>query len=389
MSELLYKNKNLILIIITNIINLAINGSFWLLGAFFLTKEIYGQITLILSISFLTSSLAVFGFGYGILIFGSQDNYEYWTPTYNVTILFLSILFGSIIGIIQNHWWEYTIIVIGHSIYAINPIDQLAQKKYKKFSLWLITCGGLRLLLSVIGILNYFDPLFIIILYSLPPLLIGITFYHNVGKGLKNYRISNIKKKSKNIIVLGGIALQRNLFSYLDKIIIAFWLGSIILGEYQFVFQIFLILQFIPAAIQNYLISEKVDSLIKSNTFKLSIILSITLIILIILFAKPLINWVFPKYSNVTNAIYIISFTIPFSSIASIYISTLMVNKFHFSLFISYILSLIFQYSAMLILVPLIKIEGIALSLLVNQISLFILCYIGYKYQSNKQNESI
>ena len=372
-------NKDILLIIISSLGNIGSLALFWFFGAFFLTKESFGQITLILSICSTTSSLSVFGFGFATLTFGSRDQDKKIIPSFNAVVFLLALLFGLVIGIILKHWWEYIIMVLGYTAYTMTSNDKIACKKYVNYAIWQFLCGFFMFIFGIIAILLELSPLIVGILYTFPPLLMGKTFYYYTFKGLESFQITVIKQNFRSITLLGGFAILRNFVNYLDKIIVGFWLGLIVLGEYQLVFQIYLLLQFLPGTFLYYFIPEESSKSVLSSTLHLSIFLSIVLTIVTILGSNLMVNWIFPDYINVIPVIYIVSFSVPLAAIANISVSRLIAYNKQGYLVLSYILSIITQYLVMLILVPIINLQGLGVGLLLNQVILLLITSLGVR----------
>ncbi|GAG79279.1 unnamed protein product [marine sediment metagenome] len=254
--EIFKDSKDILLMLVSNLIYVGFSTLFWFSGALFLTKEIFGQVSFTISISLITSSLVVFGFT---------------------------------------------------------------------------------------AILMNFSPLMVSLFYILPTLLLGKNFYKHALKGIYPFNTKIIKDNFKTIALFGGISILRNFSSYLDKVIVGSWLGWLVLGEYQFIFQIYLLLQFFPASIQSYLIPEEARKSTKPSTLRVLIILSILLPIITILSSRSLINLFFPEYINIIIVIYIISLSIPFGTFASISVARLIAYQKAGYVLFAYILSLILQ----------------------------------------------
>lgn len=366
------ETKDILLVIISNLGNLGFLILFWFFGAFFLTKNSFGEVSFVLSIISIMSSFAIFGFGLGILTFGSKGRNDEIIISFNTLVFLLALLFGFIVGIIFKHWLEYTLMVLGNASFAMTLYSKMATEKYKKYTIWLLSCGSTRFLFGFIGMFMDFSPLNICVLYTLPPLLMGKKFYSYAFKGLKYLQFSIIGRNFRSVVLLGGIYILRNFTSYLDKIIVRFWLGSVVLGEYQFIFQIYLLLQFLPGTIQSYFISKEVDKSVKLSVIYLTIFLSIILTLVAILSSNALINWVFPNYVNVIPVIYLISLSVPFSTMASIYTSRLIANNLQKYILLSYFLSLFIQYLSMFILFPILNIQGLGVGLFISQVTILV-----------------
>ncbi|MFW9829600.1 MAG: lipopolysaccharide biosynthesis protein [Candidatus Thorarchaeota archaeon] len=375
-KQFIKENKGLLLITISNLLNIGFNLVFWFYGAFFLQKEYYGDISFVLSISYLATSISIFGFSFGILIYGAEDPSYKTLYNYNSIVFSLALIIGIITGIVQKHLWEYPLIILGQVSFLIIPCNMLAKQDYKEYFLWLTTCSCFKLILGVVGLYFNWNSLFVGILYTLPAHIMGKNFYFNSIKGFSMFKSSPIRRNLKEITLLGGININRNFISYLDKIVIGFWLGAITLGEYQFIFQIYLLLQFLPSTIQNYLIPNEINKTLKRSSIYLSIILSIILSVFAILSSNILLNWLFPKYANVIFVLYIISLSVPISTIASINVSRLMVKKKFFPLLLIYLVALLFQYTFIFLLVPILFLQGFGIALLLNQILIALLSLI-------------
>lgn len=377
--RVLRTHKDLLAVTLSGVVGVAFLAVFWFAGAYLTSKDVFGEITLVISLGSMASAFAVFGFGMTIHAIAPRDDSQMVAPTFSAIALAASLIIGLVTGILLDSWLEYLVIVLGQTSFAMTAYSKLAAKEYINFSIWNVSCGGLMLTFGLTGIIYQLIPIHIAVIYALPPLLLGGTFFRHSYNGIKARDWHLLRTHFGSTIMLGGYALLRSSVSYLDKIVIGLWLGLLVLGEYQFIFQVFLVLQFLPVAARNYLIPEAATNSVSRRTVMLILVLSVFLVVAAAVGVPPLVQMVLPQYSNTVSTILVVIISVPFSTLASIYVSRLLALDRMNWLLLSYAASLIVQYSVIVGFAALSGIFGLGVAILGGQLVLALIAHFGQR----------
>ena len=380
----IYKeNRQIFYMISGTLVTTLFFSIFWFLNASLLTKEIYGILSFIISLSALLSTFSIFGFTYASLTYNSSGELKDKLEVFNV-LVFIFYIISNIILLILKQNPLISFIVLGYCCFHMHSNNLIVMQKYYDYAKYRLCCCFLMCLFGTISVLLEFSSLIISLSFIAPTLFLSTSFWKNLN--LKKFLNDIFKLKTiyLNLIFLGIYSLLRNSVSYLDKVIISFWFGFLDLADYNFIFQIFLVLNFIPQSIQNYLISEYSRNNVKISNIKMIILLSILVLFLSILFAPLIIKFLFPLYSNTINTVQLISISIPFSSLGTINISNLINEKKVQSVIIIFLSAIFFQYFSIYYFYQKFNLFGLGISLLLTQILIYLLSCIFIKLHSKK-----
>ena len=164
------------------------------------------------------------------------------------------------------------------------------------------------------------------------------------------------------------MSLAAVLSGNVDRLIIFPMLGFTLLGNYALGLQILAILTIIPANVFRYILPQDSSG---TNTGKLrlkTILLSIGLAFLGIVIAPILIPNFFPKFTEATEVIQIISISIIPSTITSMYTSKLLGNEKSKIVLFGSIIFIGIQSIGIILLGQLLGINGAAIALVISSI---------------------
>jgi len=359
--------RNLLLVSSSSAIGLGCVAAFWLMGALIASKDVVGQISFVISVSTVFSGTAQLGFGLGKLAIFPKDNRGKILLQFDAIVGLVSMAAIAALWGLKLNLVTYGPIVLGQVSFSMVTYDLLARKEYATASLLTIVCRTLQLAVGLASLWAGHSPETIALAYAAPLLITSPVFGRSVFGGLKLRKRPNLRMDGNLLGNLSGIAVLRTLIGYLDKVIVAFVLGYVVLGEYQFVFQVFLLAQFFPSSVLLYLVPERSSGSIGKSLLAIPMLGAFGTAVLAIVVASVALNTFLPAYSNTLMALVVVSTTIIPATAASFLASELMTSGGTKSLLRSYLLSFCSQYLALLTLTAVAGLEGVAGSLLVGQ----------------------
>jgi O-antigen/teichoic acid export membrane protein len=291
-----------------------IGGLFWMYMASLMGPEEYGQISYFISIALIVASISLFGAGNSLIVFVAKG--EKIQSLFFIITITTSIV-GSIILFLMFENFGMSIYAIGFVIFTLVISDLLGKKLYINYAKYLILQ---RIIMVSIAIPFYFifgtDGVLVGIALSFLPFIFII--YRDFRQPIN---ISFMKSKFKNLLnvyLMDIITLSRG---SLDKLIIVPLLGFSLLGNYQLGLQFIVILNIIPMAIYQYVLSHDSSG---SPTTKLKILaVSISGLLAIVgaLLAPFVVPMLFLEFTESIQIVQILSFSLIPGTITMMYIS--------------------------------------------------------------------
>jgi O-antigen/teichoic acid export membrane protein len=291
-----------------------IGGLFWMYMASLMGPEEYGQISYFISIALIVASISLFGAGNSLIVFVAKG--EKIQSLFFIITITTSIV-GSIILFLMFENFGMSIYAIGFVIFTLVISDLLGKKLYVNYAKYLILQ---RIIMVSIAIPFYFifgtDGVLVGIALSFLPFIFII--YRDFRQPIN---ISFMKSKFKNLLnvyLMDIITLSRG---SLDKLIIVPLLGFSLLGNYQLGLQFIVILNIIPMAIYQYVLSHDSSG---SPTTKLKILaVSISGLLAIVgaLLAPFVVPMLFLEFTESIQIVQILSFSLIPGTITMMYIS--------------------------------------------------------------------
>jgi len=291
-----------------------IGGLFWMYMASLMGPEEYGQISYFISIALIVASISLFGAGNSLIVFVAKG--EKIQSLFFIITITTSIV-GSIILFLMFENFGMSIYAIGFVIFTLVISDLLGKKLYVNYAKYLILQ---RIIMVSIAIPFYFifgtDGVLIGIALSFLPFIFII--YRDFRQPIN---ISFMKSKFKNLLnvyLMDIITLSRG---SLDKLIIIPLLGFSLLGNYQLGLQFIVILNIIPMAIYQYVLTHDSSG---SPTTKLKILaVSISGLLAIVgaLLAPFVVPMLFLEFTESIQIVQILSFSLIPGTITMMYVS--------------------------------------------------------------------
>lgn len=300
---------------IGNVVSTAISGIFWLVIARLADAESYGQLTYLISVIMIGTTICLFGGNTAINVFTSKK-LELQKTLYFVNSI--SSITGGIVLFFMFESLGTSLYLIGFVIFSLFLNEMLGKRIFKDYSYILILQKILMVALAIP--LYYFMNIEGILLgigLSFFPFLYKIFFSINKQK----LEFSKLKTQMGFLVNSQGLELGVILNGQIDKILIVPMLGFTVLGNYFLAFQIVSLSSIITGIVYQYTLPHDARGESKPLLKKITIISSVLITILVIISAPILIPIFFPTYTAAVEIIQIMSliiipgaFTLSYSS---------------------------------------------------------------------------
>lgn len=298
--------------IVTN----GIGGVFWLYMASLLGTEGYGEISYIISIAVISSTISLAGMSNVLIVYGAKN------VKIQSTVFLIGLISSAITSLIVFFFVAkdvtVSLYVIGFVIFTLITAELIGRKLFLKYSKIIIIQ---KIMLVVFSITLYH-------LIGLQGVVLGIAlsflvFSFIIYKTFKEMKFDFSIFKGRYRFAINSFLLDiSSAFNgSLDKIIIAPLLGFSLLGNYQLGLQFIALLHIIPGMLFSYILSQDASGISTKFIKKIIIYISIILAVLSITLSPILVPALFPKFTDAVLAIQIMSVSIIPSAITSTYIS--------------------------------------------------------------------
>ena len=380
-------SRNLFMLSISAGVSLGFLSLFWIIGAWVAEKDILGEVSFLIATATVFAGVSQMGLGMSKMAIFPKTKDNRVLEEFDAISAIVTFIVILVLGVLTGRLFLFAIMVISQVAFGLSIYNFLARKQYLLYSLLGIVCRVSQVTIGLFLLVANFEPEFVALGYSLPMLIMGPIFFRNVIKAIASRSIS-IALEYKSIIVnMGGVSLVRTLSNYLDKVLIGLLLGFVILAEYQFIFQVFILLQFFPSTVMSYHIPEKSSGVRSSTLTVMPFIGSSLIAILALVGSQPFISFFFPSYIVTIPSIWIICITVVPATLASILISTMIANDRISGLLLSYSLSIVVQYILIIVMTPFIGLLGLSLGLMSGQFALlFVTAFFTWNNRKLENN---
>jgi len=313
---LICKFKDLTSFSIATLVTNAIGGIFWLYMASLLGTEGYGEISYLISIGILSSTISLAGMSNIIIVYGAK-NIRIQSTIFLIGLISSGIT-ASIIFFFVEKDITVSLYIIGFVIFTLITADLIGRKLFTKYFKVIIIQ---KIILVILAITFYY-------LIGLQGILLGfglsfLVFSFIIYQSFKEMKIDFSIFKGRYKFAINSFLLDvSNAFNgSLDKIIIAPLLGFSLLGNYQLGLQFISLAYLIPGMLFTYILTH--DSSGNSTKFvkRILIVISIVITIITITLSPIFVPILFPKFLESIVVIQIMSIGIIPSAIVSTYIS--------------------------------------------------------------------
>ncbi len=386
MNKILYlikdffqRSPNLTSLGISSGVSNVIGGIFWFYIASLLGTELYGEVSYLLSIAIIGSTLSMLGSTNTIIVYSAKK--VKIQSTVFLIVLISSMISAFILFIFFTENFGISIFIIGYAFFALFTSDLIGKKLFIKYSKFVISQKILQVCLSIL--LYYFLGINGIVVG------IGISFIPFGLLLIKEFRKNEINfplLKSHSGFMANNyfLDINRSLEGSIDKIILAPILGFALLGNFQLGVQILSVLTILPVIVFQYTLPNDASGNSVVRIKKVVILLSVLIAILAIILSPILLPIIFPEFIEAVTVIQVMSLAIiPFTVTTTFTSKFLGLGKSRLVL-IGSVIFLIIQIPGIILLGAFFGVVGAAVSILAGRIGESIYCVIINKSISDK-----
>ena len=384
MNEKIYQKitimqiKNFSSILFADGIGAIFSAIFWITFASLIDPEQYGEISLWIGIAGFVSTISIIGTRDALTVYIAKK------VKIESTFYFLGLIIGIILSLIVLFIFYKLDLVFLIFAYIINVLaigELLGKKLYQSYAKYVLIQKILTLVLGL-GFFYLFgvDG----ILYALA--ITYVMYSVRIFQGFKNSKINfELLKPRKGFIASNYILMvTTSLHGQLDKFIIAPLLGFVLLGNYALALQIIGIMMIFPSVLFKFILPQDSSGISNKKLKKLSILISIFIFLVGFFLSPIIIPELFPKYTDVVEAIQIMSINVVIATFTYLYTSKFLGLEKSKYLLINKLIGILILATAMIILGSLYGIFGLAIAFLINSSSSLIFLYIIDKFKMEK-----
>ena len=307
--------KGLLSIGFADIVGSGVSSLFWLYIASQLNPDIYGELIYFIGIAGTAQLVSLLGSS-NVLTVYTAKNVKIQSTLFLISILAAAISL-AIITIFFNRL-DAGLLAVGFVVFSLVNSVILGKKLFVKYSKLVLSQKILTLILGI-GLYFVFDVYGIIYglaLSYIPHLVIFV-------KEFSRTRIDFALLKPRKGFIINNYAMNlvAGLGGTLDKLIIAPVVGLALLGNYSLALQMLTMMMVFSAVVYKYLLPLDASGESNKKIRQIAIVISIIITILGVTILPDVIDWLFPKYIDATDAIQIMSLAVVPGTIAILYSS--------------------------------------------------------------------
>ena len=307
--------KGLLSIGFADIVGSAIAAFFWLYIASQLNPDVYGELIYFISIAGLAQMVSLLGSSNALTVYTAK-NVKIQSTLFLISILAAAISL-AIITIFYNRI-DAGLLAVGFVVFSLVNSVILGKKLFVKYSKLVLSQKILTLILGI-GLYFVFDVYGIIYglaLSYIPHLVIFV-------KEFSRTRIDFALLKPRKGFIINNYVMNlvAGLGGTVDKLIIAPVLGLALLGNYSLALQMFTMMMVFSEIAYKYLLPFDASGKSNKKIRQIALVVSIIIAILGVTILPSVVDWLFPKYVDATDAIQIMSVGVVPGTISILYSS--------------------------------------------------------------------
>jgi len=307
--------KGLLSIGFADIVGSVISGLFWLYIASQLNPDVYGEIIYFISIAGLAQLVSLVGSSNALTVYTAK-NVKIQSTLFLISILAAAISL-AIITIFYNRI-DAGLLAVGFVVFSLVNSVILGKKLFVKYSKLILSQKILTLILGV-GLYFVFDVYGIIYGLALSYIPHLVVFVKEFSRTRIDFAL--LKPRKGFIINNYVMNLVAGLGGTVDKLIIAPVLGLALLGNYSLALQMFTMMMVFSEIVYKYLLPFDASGKSNKKIRQIALVVSIIIAILGVTILPNVVDWLFPKYVDATDAIQIMSVGVVPGTISILYSS--------------------------------------------------------------------
>ena len=307
--------KGLLSIGFADIVGSAIAAFFWLYIASQLNPDVYGELIYFISIAGLAQMVSLLGSSNALTVYTAK-NVKIQSTLFLISILAAAISL-AIITIFYNRI-DAGLLAVGFVVFSLVNSVILGKKLFVKYSKLILSQKILTLILGV-GLYFVFDVYGIIYGLALSYIPHLVIFVKEFSRTKIDFAL--LKPRKGFIINNYVMNLVAGLGGTVDKLIIAPVLGLALLGNYSLALQMFTMMMVFSEIVYKYLLPFDASGKSNKKIRQIALVVSIIIAILGVTILPSVVDWLFPKYVDATDAIQIMSLGVVPGTISILYSS--------------------------------------------------------------------
>jgi len=274
-------------------------GSFYLIFAAILEPETYGELSYLIAIAGTSSVISRLGFPMSVVVYRAKENHT-MSNQLNVFCI-ISTGIASLILISVDVY--VSLLCFTSSLFILNMHNFLGLKKYKKY-FWFSAIRGILAVSLPVGMYFILDLSGILLGLIISNFIISIPLFKSLSFKVKSFQ--DLRANYKVLIHNYGRDLSLSLTNWVDKLVIVPLFGFFVVGLYQFNLQILLVISILPSSVYSFLLSERSSNQKHYKLNYLTLLISVIVVVIVILFSPFVVENIFPKYVEGIPALQII-----------------------------------------------------------------------------------
>jgi len=307
--------KGLLSIGFADIVGSAIAAFFWLYIATQLNPDVYGELIYFISIAGLAQMVSLLGSSNALTVYTAK-NVKIQSTLFLISILAAAISL-AIITIFYNRI-DAGLLAVGFVVFSLVNSVILGKKLFVKYSKLILSQKILTLILGI-GLYFVFDVYGIIYGLALSYIPHLVVFVKEFSRTKIDFAL--LKPRKGFIINNYVMSLTAGLGGTVDKLIIAPVLGLALLGNYSLALQMFTMMMVFSEIVYKYLLPFDASGKSNKKIRQIALVVSIIIAILGVTILPNVVDWLFPKYVDATDAIQIMSLGVVPGTISILYSS--------------------------------------------------------------------
>ena len=307
--------KGLLSIGFADIVGSAITAFFWLYIATQLNPDVYGELIYFISIAGLAQMVSLLGSSNALTVYTAK-NVKIQSTLFLISILAAAISL-AIITIFYNRI-DAGLLAVGFVVFSLVNSVILGKKLFVKYSKLVLSQKILTLILGI-GLYFVFDVYGIIYGLALSYIPHLVVFVKEFSRTRIDFAL--LKPRKGFIINNYVMNLVAGLGGTVDKLIIAPVLGLALLGNYSLALQMFTMMMVFSEIVYKYLLPFDASGKSNKKIRQIALVVSIIIAILGVTILPSVVDWLFPKYVDATDAIQIMSLGVVPGTISILYSS--------------------------------------------------------------------
>ncbi len=347
--------KGLMSIGLGDVLGSGLSAFFWFYIAAILTPESYGEIHYLISIAGIAQLFSLIGNSSALTVYSAKK------VNIQSTLYILSIIptvISSIVIFILLQRLDVSTLLFGYIIFeSVNSV-LLGRRLFSKYSKLVILQKALTLSLGV-GFYFMFGPEGI--LFGLSCSFIPYIYFFMKEFRINKINFSLLKTRSGFISNNYFNTLAGGFGGQIDKLIIAPILGFALLGNYSLALQFISVMMIFSSIVFKFILPLDSAGKDTKRIKKYTIILSLIITILGVTLSPIVIPELFPEYIETVIAVQILSISVFFGNLISIFSSKLLSEEKSKSILIANIISVGIIIIGFILLGPILGIVGLSI----------------------------